>query len=89
MAHAIIHDFQQATEGEPRAYAGRIYSLHRDRAGADSALGRLKTAIYSAALSGGRLGDMRNLAIVTVVGSLPHAGEEVMHQKIRAVFVDN
>lgn len=81
--YAVLTDYQGDTRNERRAYAGRILSLHRSRLDAYSCLVRLKTAYYRNGVS-----STVALAIVAVVGSLPQVGEEVMHQKVLAVYID-
>lgn len=78
--YALIENYQWETANERLAYAGRVHSVHLSNASLLRAYGTVKAA----ALAVGR--DRRDLAGVEIVGTVPRAGEEVIHNKLKVQF---
>lgn len=83
MTYLILEDYQHATRSDPRAYAGRVVSMHSSRVNALSALGRLKARLaFSATLNPGVL------CVAICTGSQPTVREEISHSKILPYYLD-
>ena len=84
MSYLILEDYQHGTRSEPRAYAGRVVSMHSSCVNALSALGRLK-----ARLSLSHSANSGVLCVAICTGSTPVVKEEVTHAKILPYYLDS